>query len=108
MILLFVLKLLGIASPVSNISIVQLNATLLELTFDHSFSLDESVSVHYYIIELTAINDSSLVINSSSTVITFSLADHCSNYTATITPYNAIGPGENIIESSVISYQGAS
>ena len=82
---------------------LQLNSTSLQLQFQPSYALDDTVSVDYYIIEVTGVGND--MFNSTSTVITFSLTDYCSDYTVSITPYNSIGPGEKKGETAII-FQG--
>ena len=86
---------------------MQLNSTSLLLQFQPSYALDDTVSVDYYIIEVTGVGNYYMsMFNSSSTVITFSLTDHCSDYTVSITPYNNIGPGEKKEETDIIIFHG--
>ena len=87
---------------------MQLNSTLVMLTFCPSFALDESVAVDYYIVEVmaTASEGGIQYINTSSTAVTFSLTEHCSDYTVSVTPYNSVGQGEKNTESNIIIFQG--
>ena len=86
---------------------MQLNSTSLQLQFQPSYALHDTVSVDYYIIEVTGVdNDYMSMFNSTSTVVTFSLTDYCSEYTMCITPYNNIGPGEKNIKTGTIVFQG--
>ncbi len=86
---------------------LQLNSTSLQLQFQPSYALDDTVSVDYYMIEVTGVgNDYMSILNSTSTVITFSLIDYCNNYTVSVIPYNSIGPGDKNMETDVIVFQG--
>ena len=99
----------GYASAVTNISVMQLNSTSLQLQFQPSYALDDTVSVDYYIIEVTGVgNDYMSMLNSTSTVVTVLMTDPCTSYIISVTPHNVIGLGEKIIETDVVVFQGLS
>ncbi len=86
---------------------LQLNSTSLQLQFQPSYALDDTVSVDYYIIEVTGVgNDNISMFNSTSTVVTFSLTDYCNNYAVSVIPYNSIGPGDKCMKTDIIVFQG--
>ena len=99
----------GYASAVTNISVIQLNSTSLQLQFQPSYALDDTVSVDYYIIEVTGVGNYYMsILNSSSTVVTVLMTDPCTCYIISVTPHNDVGLGEKIIETDVIVFQGLS
>ena len=87
----------------SDISAMQINTTSLQLQFQPSYALHETVSVDYYIIEVTGVENE---YNITSTVIELSLTDYCSHYNVSITPYNSVGAGEKSHENNIAMYKG--
>ena len=82
---------------------MQLNTTTLQLQFQPSYALHETVSVDYYIIEVTGVEN---VHNVTSKMIELSLTDYCSHYNVSITPYNSVGAGEKSYENNIVMYKG--
>ena len=97
----------GYASAVTHISVIQLNSTTLQLQFQPSYALHETVSVDCYIVEVTGVgNEYISMLNSTSTVVTVFMTDPCTSYIISVTPHNVVGLGEKIIETDVIVFQG--